>query len=236
MSVGRESNAVENAVAQSYTVSEDQKVYTFHLRKDAKWSNGDIVDAYDFVYAWKRLVDPKFEGSSYIFETAGILNAHRIINGELPVDDLGVKALDRFTLEVRLEVPVPYFLKLMTFPVFFPVNAEFVEEVGNNYGTGIDNTVFNGPYVVNNWIRGRGYRLKKNRRYWDAHSVKIDEVEFNLVKNMQHGIELYEAGAIDLFKISREYGSVYSGSNELKYNLLGTMTYFTLNGSGKYER
>lgn len=236
MSVGRETNTLENALAESYTISEDQKVYTFHLRKDARWSNGDIVDAYDFVYAWKRIVNPEFEGSSYIFETAGILNAHKIIDGELPVDELGVKALDRFTLEVRLEVPIPYFLKLMTFPIFFPVNAEFVEEVGNNYGTGIDNTVFNGPYVLNSWVRGKGYRLKKNKKYWDFKSVKMDEIEFNLVKNMQHGIDLYESGAIDLFKIGREYGSVYSDSHELKHDLLGTMTYFTLNGSGKYER
>ena len=111
------------ALAETYDISEDGKTYTFHLR-DAKWSNGDAVTAADFVFGWQRAVDPANASEySYMLSDIGqVVNAAEIIAGEKPVTDLGVTAVDDKTLEVQLNVPVSYFLSLMYFPTFYPVN------------------------------------------------------------------------------------------------------------------
>ncbi len=109
------------AAAESSTKSEDGKKYTFKLRKDAKWSNGDPVTAKDFVYAWQRLLD-KNTAAEYAFIAYYIKNAEAINKGEKPLTDLGAKAVDDYTLEVELEKPVPYFLNLVAFPSYYPLN------------------------------------------------------------------------------------------------------------------
>lgn len=234
--VSRDHRHIENALAKDYKVSDDQRVYTFYLHENAKWSNGYPVTAHDFVYAWRRLADPKSKTVySFLLESIGLKNSEKVISGLLPVEELGVRAIDDFTLEVELEAPNTHFIKLLIFPAFYPLSHKFVQEIGNDYGTSVENTVFNGPFVVSNWTIGRGYRLKKNPNYYDADSIQIEEAEFILVKDMEHGIELYESGAIDLIKIAREYGSVYADNPDLKFDLVSTMTYITLNGSGTYK-
>ena len=115
------------AIAKSYDVSEDGLVYTFHLREDAKWSNGEPVTANDFVYAWRRLVDPNTASEyAFIMDVAGVVNAASVNAGEASLEELGVNAVDDYTLEVTLALPVPFFLQLMTFPSFFPMNEAFV--------------------------------------------------------------------------------------------------------------
>ena len=111
---------------RAYDISEDGKTYTFHLR-DAKWSNGEAVTAADFVFGWQRAVDPATASEySYMLSDIGqVVNAAEIIAGEKPVTDLGVTAVDDKTLEVQLNVPVSYFLSLMYFPTFYPVNEAF---------------------------------------------------------------------------------------------------------------
>ena len=127
------------AIAKSYDVSEDGLVYTFHLREDAKWSNGDPVTANDFVYAWRRLVDPNTASEyAFIMDVAGVKNAASVNAGEASLEELGVKAVDDSTLEVTLALPVPYFLQLMTFPSFFPMNEAFVTEKGADYAQSPD--------------------------------------------------------------------------------------------------
>ena len=126
MQMDSEGNAV-NAIAESYEVSEDGCTYTFKLREDAKWSNGTDVTAADFVFAWQRAVDPEVASEySYMLSDIGqVVNAAEIIAGEKDKSELGVTAVDEHTLEVQLNVPVSYFLSLMYFPTFYPVNEEF---------------------------------------------------------------------------------------------------------------
>ena len=105
------------AIAESYDLSEDGLTYTFHLREDAKWSNGEPVTANDFVYAWRRLVDPNTASEyAFIMDVAGVVNAASVNAGEASLEELGVNAVDDYTLEVTLALPVPFFLQLMTFP------------------------------------------------------------------------------------------------------------------------
>ncbi len=131
-----EDNKLIPGMAKSYDVSEDKKTYTFHLR-ESKWSNGTPVTAEDFVFAWERAVNPD-TAAEYSFFFFDIKNAKKIYNKELPVDQLGVKAVDNKTLEVQLEQPVPYFINLTMFPTFLPINEKYFKSKGNQYGLEVD--------------------------------------------------------------------------------------------------
>ncbi|MES5927839.1 peptide ABC transporter substrate-binding protein [Bacillus cereus group sp. MG9] len=196
------------AAAESSTKSEDGKKYTFKLRKDAKWSNGDPVTAKDFVFAWQRLLDPK-TAAEYAFITYYIKNAEAINKGEKPVTELGVKATDDYTLEVELEQAVPYFLNLVAFPSYYPLNEKFVKEKGEKFGLESDTTVYNGPFVLTDWKHEQGWKLKKNDQYWDKKTVKLDEINYSVVKEVATRVNLYDTGAIDFTLLSGEFVDKY---------------------------
>ncbi|PFF08375.1 peptide ABC transporter substrate-binding protein [Bacillus cereus] len=201
------------AAAESSTKSEDGKKYTFKLRKDAKWSNGDPVTAKDFVYAWQRLLDPK-TAAEYAFIAFPIKNAEAVNKGEKPVTELGVKAVDDLTLEVELEQAVPYFLNLVAFPSYYPLNEKFVKEKGDKYGLESDTTVYNGPFVLTDWKHEQGWKLKKNDQYWDKKTVKLDEINFSVVKEPATRVNLYDSGQIDFSLLTGEFVDKYRNNKE----------------------
>ncbi|ABY44446.1 peptide ABC transporter substrate-binding protein [Bacillus mycoides] len=201
------------AAAESSTKSEDGKKYTFKLRKDAKWSNGDPVTAKDFVFAWQRLLDPK-TAAEYAFITYYIKNAEAINKGEKPVTELGVKATDDYTLEVELEQAVPYFLNLVAFPSYYPLNEKFVKEKGEKFGLESDTTVYNGPFVLTDWKHEQGWKLKKNDQYWDKKTVKLDEINYSVVKEVATRVNLYDTGAIDFALLAGEFVDKYRNKKD----------------------
>jgi len=201
------------AAAESSTKSEDGKKYTFKLRKDAKWSNGDPVTAKDFVYAWQRLVDPK-TAAEYAFIAYYIKNAEAINQGKAEVSTLGAKAVDDYTLEVELERATPYFLNLTAFVSYYPLNEKFVKEKGDKYGLESDTTVYNGPFVLTDWKHEQGWKLKKNDSYWDKKTVKLDEVNYSVVKDMATRVNLYDSGEIDFTLLSGEFVDKYRNNKE----------------------
>ncbi|MGE0994041.1 peptide ABC transporter substrate-binding protein, partial [Bacillus sp. GMa5/2] len=201
------------AAAESSTKSEDGKKYTFKLRKDAKWSNGDPVTAKDFAYAWQRLLDPK-TAAEYAFIAFPIKNAEAVNKGEKPVAELGVKAVDDYTLEVELEQAVPYFLNLVAFPSYYPLNEKFVKEKGDKYGLESDTTVYNGPFVLTDWKHEQGWKLKKNDQYWDKKTVKLDEINYSVVKEVATKVNLYDTGSIDFTLLSGEFVDKYKSNKE----------------------
>ncbi|WIY63648.1 peptide ABC transporter substrate-binding protein [Bacillus arachidis] len=201
------------AAAESSTKSEDGKKYTFKLRKDAKWSNGDPVTAKDFVYAWQRLVDPK-TAAEYAFIAYYIKNAEAINQGKAEVSTLGAKAVDDYTLEVELERATPYFLNLTAFVSYYPLNEKFVKEKGEKYGLESDTTVYNGPFVLTDWKHEQGWKLKKNDSYWDKKTVKLDEVNYSVVKDMATRVNLYDSGEIDFTLLSGEFVDKYRNNKE----------------------
>ncbi|MCD4542072.1 peptide ABC transporter substrate-binding protein, partial [Klebsiella pneumoniae subsp. pneumoniae] len=213
-SLGKDDKLVPG-VAKEFQKSEDGKKYTFKLREDAKWSNGDPVTAKDFVYAWQRLLD-KNTAAEYAFIAYYIKNAEAINKGEKPVTELGAKAVDDYTLEVELEKPVPYFLNLLAFPSYYPLNEKFVKEKGDKYGLEADTTVYNGPFVMSDWKNEQSLQFKKNHSYWDNKTVKIEEINFNIVKNTATDVNLYETNAIDRAALTSEFVDKFRKSPEFQ--------------------
>ncbi|PGM92808.1 peptide ABC transporter substrate-binding protein [Bacillus cereus] len=217
-------NKATPGVAESYKKSDDGKKYTFTLNKNAKWSNGDPVTAKDFVFAWKRAVD-KNTAAEYAYIMFDLKNAKAINDGKAPLDTLGVKAVDDYTLEVELENPVPYFVELTSFGTFYPLNEKFVKEKGEKYGLESDTTLYNGPFTLTDWKHEEGWKLKKNAQYWDNKTVKLEEINFNVVKDSGTRVNLYESGQIDRAALASEMVDKYK-SNPDFFTQKTPSTYF----------
>ena len=202
------------AVAKSFKRSEDGKKYTFDLRKDAKWSNGDNVTANDFMFAWKRAITPE-TASQYASMLFYVKNAKEINKGTMPLDELGVKVIDDYKLEVELEQPIPYFLQLLALPIYLPQHESFLKEQGKNYALESSNLIYNGPFVLEKWKHEQEFQLKKNATYWDQKKVKLDEINFQIVKDTMTAVNLYEAGNLDRVPINSQFVDKYKGNKEL---------------------
>ena len=194
------------AMAETYDISEDGKTYTFHLR-DAKWSNGDAVTAADFVFGWQRAVDPANASEySYMLSDIGqVVNAAEIIAGEKPVTDLGVTAVDDKTLEVQLNVPVSYFLSLMYFPTFYPVNEAFFNTCKDTFGTSPDTVLSNGAFIMTDYQpAATAFELTKNPDYYDAANIALDGLAYQVIKDSQQALMSFQTGALDLTLLNGE--------------------------------
>ncbi|AIF42611.1 peptide ABC transporter substrate-binding protein [Virgibacillus sp. SK37] len=226
-----ENGEIKEGIAINHEVSEDALTWTFNLREDAVWSNGDPVTANDFVYAWQRAVNPD-TGSEYgPYMMSGVIkNAAAIGSGDKKVEDLGVKALDDYTLEVTLEKPTPYFESLTTFGTFLPLNQKFVEEQGKDYATSTDTLLSNGPFILKDWeSTANKWKLVKNPDYWDADTVKLEEITFDVVKNPQTLVDLYEKGEIDRADLSSDLVDLYSTRDDFNTITESSMTFIKFN-------
>lgn len=215
-------------IAKSHEVSDDALTWTFTLREDAKWSNGDPVTAHDFVYAWQRAVDPK-TGSEYgPYMMAGVIkNADAVSKGEVAVEELGVKAEGDYTLVVTLENPTPYFESLTTFGTFLPLNQKFVEEQGDKFATSADTLLANGPFKFTDWTStAQKWTLVKNEDYWDAATVKLETLNYVVVKDPQTSLDLYLKGEIDRTSLSSDLVDEYASHDD--YNVFPQTSVFYL--------
>ena len=212
-------------------ISEDGLEWTVTLREDAVWSNGDSVTAHDFVFAWRRAVNPE-TGSEYgPFMMNGVLkNAEAISNGEAEVDTLGVEATGDYELKITLEKPVPYFHSLLTFGTYLPQNEAFVTEQGSDYALNSDNLLYNGPFVLTEWNptgeNANQWTLVKNEDYWDKDNVKLEKINVSIVKETSTAVNLYNTGEIDRAGLSAEYVAQYAGTED--YRTLGEAVLFYL--------
>lgn len=182
--------------AESWELSEDGLVYTFHIRDDAKWSNGDPVVAGDFVFSFRRIEDPE-EAAGYANILYPIKNAEAINGGEMPVDQLGVRAVDDSTLEITLERPTPFFLELLAHQTALPVHPATVESAGTEFvrpGT----MVSNGAYMLAEHVANDHLTVAKNPEYWDAANVAIDEVIFYPIEDQAAAQRRFQAGELDV--------------------------------------
>jgi oligopeptide transport system substrate-binding protein len=165
-------------VAERWEIREDGA--TFWLRDDARWSDGEPVTAHDFVFAWRKVVDPA-NASEYAFITYGIENAEKIVEGELPAEALGVEAVSDTVLEVSFDRPIAYFDKLVAFVTFKPVRESFYETQGDAFGAEAGNLVYNGPFMITQWDHGARMIMKKNPHYWDAESIWLNGIHWNYI-------------------------------------------------------
>ncbi len=222
-------------LAESYEVSEDGLVYTFKIRDDANWSNGDPVTAADFVYGWQRVVDPEIASEyNWMMETANIVNGNCYdVDSGLTKEDLGVKALDEKTLEVTLSKPTGFFLSLMAFPVFFPANQAFVESCGDQYALSVDNILSCGPYTFSAWTAGYSYEFDLNEGYWDYDNYVAangaEKVVFRVIADTQTSLLEYESGNLQTVILSGEQVNANKDAEGYTSKLTGYLYYLLLN-------
>lgn len=184
-------------VAERWETSDNQ-TYTFYLRKDAKWSNGDPVTAQDFVYSWQRAVDPATASPySWYMEYTKMKNAKEIIAGEKASTTLGVKALDDHTLVVELDTPLPYFVMMTGHTTMKPVHKGTVEKHGDEW-TRAGNYVSNGAYMLDRWVVNERLELKRNPNYWDDAKTVINKVTFLPIENQVAEMNRFLSGEIHI--------------------------------------
>ena len=178
--------------------NKDFKVWTFHLRKNAKWSDGTPVTAHDFVYSWQRLADPKTASpyASYL-QYGHIANIDDVIAGKKPTSELGVKAIDDNTFEVTLSEPVPYFYKLLVHPSVSAVPKSAIEKFGDKW-TQPANIVTNGAYKLKDWVVNERIVLERNTNYWDNDKTVINQVTYLPISAEVTDVNRYRSGEIDM--------------------------------------
>ena len=198
-------------LADSEEISEDGLTRTYHIREDAYYSNGTQITAHDFEYSWKRLADPATAAEyANMLQFAGIKNAAAVSAGELPVDELGVKATDDFTLVCELDTPVNFFADLMTFATFFPLNQEFVESCGDQFGLSLETTLCSGPYMLTEWTAGGTTEtVQRNPYYYAIEDLTVDKLTWQIITETSSGIMGFEQGTLDVMQITSEFVEQY---------------------------
>ncbi|GAK10564.1 peptide ABC transporter substrate-binding protein [Geomicrobium sp. JCM 19039] len=189
----------EPAMAEDWDVSDDGLTYTFYIRDGVEWSNGEPVTAHDFEYSFKRLADPD-TASGAAQHSYWIAGAEAFNAGEGDEEDVQVTAIDDQTLEVVMENPTDFFPSITAMPQLFPVHQETVENDANWAGS-IDTIVTNGPFNMVEWDHDVRIVLEKNENYWDADSVNLDGVQFEMVDDSSTAYQLYEDGTLDIVDI-----------------------------------
>lgn len=214
-------------LAKTGTVSKDGKTWTFKIR-DSKWSNGDPIVAQDFVYSWKRSLNPK-TASPYAYLFSGVKNADAIIAGKKSPNALGISAPDKKTVVVKLNRPIAYFKVLMAYPLFGPQNEKVVKKYGNRYATKAQYQVYSGPFKIKGWNGTNDtWSFVKNNDYWDKKAVKLNKINYQVVKSNNTGYQMYQQGKLDLTPLSSEQVKNLKSNNDFTqypYSLVRFLLY-----------
>lgn len=220
---------INPGVAESWEVSDDGLVYTFHLNKDAKWSDGVQIKAQDFVYSWQRLMNPA-TAAPYAFIGEYIKNGLAVEKKEMDPSQLGVVAIDDTTLQVTLEHPTAYFLSLIgSSSQYAPLRQDIVEKYGTDFAADAEKNVYSGPYVLTS-SKNQKWVFEPNENYWDKDSIKLDRVELSYVQNQETALAMYEDGELDYVELPSASVQNYEGKDEIFKN--GNVDYFYFNCSG----
>ncbi|MFE4523885.1 peptide ABC transporter substrate-binding protein [Cytobacillus firmus] len=204
----------EAAIAEKWNISEDGKTYTFTIREDAKWSNGDPVTAGDFEFAWKRLLNPD-TGSSAAFLGYFIEGGEAYNNGKGSADDVKVKAVDDKTFEVTLVSPQAYFLSVITNPAFFPINEKVATE-NPQWFAEAESFVGNGPFNLTEWEHDSHFVMEKNDQYWDAENVKLDKINWAIIDDTNTEYQMYQTGELDVSAVPPELSEQLLGEAKVE--------------------
>lgn len=217
------------AGATSVKKSKDEKTYTFKLRKNAKWSNGDPVTADDYVTAWRRTVDPK--NSSLDSDSFAIIkNGTKITQGKAKVNSLGVKTLDKHTLQVTLENPIPYLPQILEGAQFYPQDTKVINKLKDKYGTSSKNIVYNGPFVVKGWTGSNlKWSLVRNKNYWDKNLVHLNRVNYQVVQTTSTGVNFFRSNNLDYIPLSSDFIKEYDHNKDYHSQVTPTNGYMTFN-------
>jgi len=202
------------AIAENWDVSEDGKVYTFHLRENANWSNGDPVTAGDFAFAWKRLLNPETK-SPAAFLGYFIEGGEAYANGKGSQDDVKVKVIDEKTFEVTLTSPQAYFLDVITNPAFFPINEKVATE-NPEWFSEADSFVGNGPFQLTKWEHDSYFEMEKSETYWDADTVKLNKIHWAMVDDSNTEYQMFQNGELDTSDVPAELSEQLFSEGKVK--------------------
>lgn len=217
---------IEPGVATKYDLSDDGLTYTFHLRDDAKWSDGVAVKAGDFVYALERLVDPATAaGGAYMGEI--LKNAKAILAGKMQPDQLGVAAPDDKTVVITLDHPAAYFPTMLSSSAYFPLRKDIVEKYGKSFASTAAKNVYNGPFLLQKWAHDSKLTLVKNEKYWNRDAVKLNKVEILILTDANTPIGMYESGDLDYVDVPAASFDQYKEKATAYYT--GGMDYLQIN-------
>ena len=206
-------------VAKSWVISADGRVYTFYLRQDARWSNGDLHNAHDYVWSWWRALQPAL-GNLYAYMYFPIANAKAYYDGEISdFSQVGVKALDDYVLQVTLTEPIPYFLQLLDHYSTYPVHRATIEKFGTADQRGTrwtfeGNIVGNGAFKLKEWKINRRITVERNPHYWNAENVRLNQVVFYPTENVTTEERMFRAGQLHYSGIPSDKIQAYSQSDD----------------------
>lgn len=218
-----------NALATKTTVTNGGHTYIIQLRHDARWSNGNRVTAHDFVYSWRRTLDPKSK-SEFTYVFTNIKNADAIAAGKKKPSTLGVKANGDYQLTITLSKPVAYFKKILAVSTFYPVNQPAVNKYGKKYGTSAATTVYNGPFTPTGWTgTNNTWTLKKNPAYYDHKLVKLHQINYQVIKSNTTAYNLYQSNKLDSVTLNGEQSVQNKNNQELKTLAGGQISFIQYN-------
>ncbi|RGZ00636.1 peptide ABC transporter substrate-binding protein [Clostridium sp. AM58-1XD] len=221
------------AMAEREEVSDDGLVHTFYL-KEACWSDGSPVTADDFVYGFHRAADPALANeNAYLLDIAGIANAKAVSRGELPLHELGIRAVDEKVLEITLDRPVPYFQSMLAFPLFFPAKEAFVEACGNEYAMTPERLLTNGPFMMEQYNPSAvSFSLVKNP-YYKGEEGKVEKIHYQVIKDSQQALLSYQNGDLDVAPLNGEQADQLKIDPEFHSFFLGSLWYISPNQKAK---
>ena len=217
---GKEDGVIEikPGMAESWDQSEDGTEYTFHIREDAKWSDGEPVTAQNFEYSMKRLLDPEV-AANYAWLLCSIVeNAEEFNKGKAKWEDVGIIAEDDHTLKFKLKNPTPYFMELTYFPILYPQREDIVEKYGDAYGTEKEQIVCNGPFVLSEWTHDSKIVYEKNPEYWNKDNVHLEKIVKNQIEDENSQMQAMLTGDIDSGGVTKaEWMEKFDATGEWDY-------------------
>lgn len=207
----------EEGIATEWTYDEATLTWTFKLREDAVWSDGEPVTAHDFVYGLQRLMDPE-TGAAYAFIGEYIKNGLAVETGKMKPEELGITAVDDYTLAIQLERNCAYFIDMIAASAqYMPVRQDIVEEYGVDFAATADKNVYCGPFVLTSSEDGE-YIFEKNESYWNADAIKLDKAVMTYVQNTDTQLAMYEAGDLDYVEVPNAYVADYKDKSTVFKN------------------
>ena len=226
---------IQPGMAENWEVSSDGLTYTFHLR-DAKWSDGVPVTAQDFEYSILRLLDPNTAGAYSEIMGFLIKNGEKFYKGEADKSEVGVKAIDEKTLEIQLEAPTGYFLRVLGFLPYWPSRSDIVEKFGEAFSSEADKMVYNGPFIIKEWKHEEGIVLAKNENYWDKDKIKADIINVYIIPDPKTALNMFETGEILAANIPADMTDLYIQNGTAKFFPSGGSYYLQFNFNHKDEQ
>ena len=215
-------------VAEKWDISEDGLTWTFYLRKNAKWSNGDAITANDFKAGWLRALNQD-TASEYAHMIYPVKNAENYNKGEVGPENVGIEVVDDYTLKVTLESPLPYFDKMVKIFTYMPLNEKFFSTVGEKYMTSPETAISSGAYIIKSWTRDSDILFEKNPNYWNKDAIKLEAVQIKFINDSEASLNAFKNGEVDITNITTEQAKSYVGDDRLWLTKNGATYYMTFN-------